>query len=94
MCELRPFFLRGARSGLIVALLFGLSLASYVERVNISVAAEIMMRALSLSKSDLSLVFNSFLVGYAIFSKCLPAGLKIASDRGSFWGVSSFAGVY
>lgn len=57
---------------LIVALLFGLSFASYVERVNISVAAELMMPALSLTKSDMSLVFNSFLVGYAIFQ--VPAG--------------------
>lgn len=53
-------------------MLFGLSCASYVERVNISVAAELMMPALSLSKMDMSLIFNSFLVGYAIFQ--VPAG--------------------
>jgi ACS family glucarate transporter-like MFS transporter len=53
-------------------MLFGLSCASYVERVNISVAAELMMPALSLSKGDMSLIFNSFLIGYAIFQ--VPAG--------------------
>jgi ACS family glucarate transporter-like MFS transporter len=53
-------------------MLFGLSCASYVERVNISVAAELMMPALSLSKSDMSLIFNSFLLGYASFQ--VPAG--------------------
>jgi ACS family glucarate transporter-like MFS transporter len=57
---------------LVVVMLFGLSCASYVERVNISVAAELMMPALSLSKSDMALIFNSFLIGYAIFQ--VPAG--------------------
>ena len=56
----------------ILALLFGLSFASYVERVNISVAAEIMMPALSLTKSDMALIFNSFLFGYALFQ--IPVG--------------------
>ena len=56
----------------ILALLFGLSFASYVERINISVAAELMMPALSLSKSDLALIFNSFLIGYALFQ--VPVG--------------------
>jgi MFS transporter, ACS family, glucarate transporter len=53
-------------------MLFGLSCASYVERMNISVAAELMMPALSLSKGDMALIFNSFLIGYAIFQ--VPAG--------------------
>ncbi len=57
---------------IIVAMLFGLSFASYVERVNISVAAELMMPALALSKSDIALVFNGFLIGYALFQ--VPAG--------------------
>jgi MFS transporter, ACS family, glucarate transporter len=57
---------------LIVVMLFGLSCASYVERVNISVAAELMMPALSLTKRDMSVIFNSFLIGYAIFQ--VPAG--------------------
>ncbi len=53
-------------------MLFGLSCASYVERMNISVAAELMMPALSLSKGEMALIFNSFLIGYAIFQ--VPAG--------------------
>lgn len=56
----------------VVVMLFGLSCASYVERMNISVAAELMMPALSLSKGDMALIFNSFLIGYAIFQ--VPAG--------------------
>ena len=55
-----------------VAMLFGLSFASYVERVNISVAAELMMPSLALSKSDMALIFNGFLIGYALFQ--VPAG--------------------
>ena len=56
----------------IVAMLFGLSFASYVERVNISVAAELMMPDLSLSKSQMALIFNGFLIGYALFQ--VPVG--------------------
>ena len=56
----------------IVAMLFGLSFASYAERVNLSVAAELMMPALRLSKSDMALVFNGFLIGYALFQ--VPVG--------------------
>jgi MFS transporter, ACS family, glucarate transporter len=56
----------------VVATLFGISFASYMERMNLSVAAELMMPALLLTKSDLAIVFNSFLLGYAIFQ--VPAG--------------------
>jgi ACS family glucarate transporter-like MFS transporter len=56
----------------VVATLFGLSFASYMERMNLSVAAELMMPALSLNKGDLAVIFNSFLLGYAIFQ--VPAG--------------------
>jgi ACS family glucarate transporter-like MFS transporter len=56
----------------VVATLFGLSFASYMERMNLSVAAEVMMPALSLTKSDLAIIFNSFLLGYAVFQ--VPAG--------------------
>ncbi len=56
----------------VVATLFGLTFASYMERMNLSVAAELMMPALSLTKSDLAVIFNSFLLGYAIFQ--VPAG--------------------
>jgi MFS transporter, ACS family, glucarate transporter len=56
----------------VVATLFALSFASYMERVNLSVAAELMMPALSLTKTDLAIIFNSFLLGYAVFQ--VPAG--------------------
>jgi ACS family glucarate transporter-like MFS transporter len=62
----------GRMRWVIVAMLFGLSFASYVERVNISIAAELMMPSLALSKSDMALVFNAFLIGYALFQ--VPAG--------------------
>jgi MFS transporter, ACS family, glucarate transporter len=56
----------------VVATLFALSFASYMERMNLSVAAELMMPALSLTKTDLAIIFNSFLFGYAAFQ--VPAG--------------------
>jgi hypothetical protein len=45
---------------------------SYVERMNISVAAVLMMPELSLSGTQMGQVFSSFLWGYAIFQ--IPAG--------------------
>jgi ACS family glucarate transporter-like MFS transporter len=45
---------------------------SYIERMNISVAAELMMPDLGLSKTQMGQVFSSFLVGYAVFQ--VPAG--------------------
>lgn len=45
---------------------------SYIERMNISVAAELMMPDLGLTKIQMGQVFSSFLVGYAIFQ--VPAG--------------------
>jgi sugar phosphate permease len=50
----------------------GLAFVSYVERMNISIAAEQMMPDLSLSKIEMGHIFSSFLVGYAIFQ--VPAG--------------------
>jgi MFS transporter, ACS family, glucarate transporter len=43
-----------------------------MQRTNLPVAGELMMPALSLTKSDLALLFNSFLLGYAVFQ--VPAG--------------------
>ena len=82
---------------IIVAMLFGLSFASYVERVNISVAAELMMPSLALSKSDMGLVFNGFLIGYALFQ--VPAGWLgdkfgarlVLSISAAVWGVLTLA---
>ena len=45
---------------------------SYVERMNISVAAALMMPELSLSGPQMGQIFSSFLWGYAIFQ--IPAG--------------------
>ena len=56
----------------VVIVLFCLSCASFGERINISVAAEVMMPALLLNKAQIALVFNAFLIGYAIFQ--VPAG--------------------
>jgi len=50
----------------------GFAFVSYVERMNISVAAALMMPALSLTKVQMGQVFSSFLWGYAIFQ--VPAG--------------------
>lgn len=56
-----------------IALMVGLfAFVSYVQRMNISVAAELMMPDLSLSKTQMGQIFSAFLVGYAIFQ--VPAG--------------------
>lgn len=67
----------GSRS--IVALLFLLSLLSYLLRMNISVAAKLMMPELGLDEVGMGRVFSAFLVGYTIFQ--VPWG--VAGDR---WG--------
>ena len=77
----------------VVATLFGLSFASYMERMNLSVAAELMMPALSLTKSDLAVIFNSFLLGYAIF-RYRPAGWEIGLARAWYWDYQHLPGEY
>jgi ACS family glucarate transporter-like MFS transporter len=80
---------------LILAMLFGFSFVSYLERVNISIASELMMPALSLSKLQMGYVFSGFLTGYAIFQ--VPAGMlgDIKGPRftlaaaGLLWGVAT-----
>jgi ACS family glucarate transporter-like MFS transporter len=79
----------------ILAMLFGFSFVSYLERVNISIASELMMPALSLTQMQMGQIFSSFLIGYAIFQ--VPAG--ILGDRmgprftlavaGFFWGITT-----
>lgn len=57
----------------LIATLTGIfAFVSYVERINISFAAEFMMRDLGLTKTEMGQVFGSFLWGYAIFQ--IPAG--------------------
>lgn len=57
---------------LIASLAGGFAFVSYVQRMNISVAAELMMPDLRLSKTEMGQIFSSFLWGYAIFQ--LPTG--------------------
>jgi MFS transporter, ACS family, glucarate transporter len=57
---------------LIASLTGAFAFVSYVQRMNISVAAELMMPELGLSKTEMGQIFSSFLWGYAIFQ--LPAG--------------------
>ena len=63
----------------IVGLLFSGTVINYIDRVNISVAAPVIMDASGWSKSELGLVFSAFLVGYSVLQ--LPGGL--VADRWS-----------
>jgi MFS transporter, ACS family, glucarate transporter len=71
-------------------MLFGFSFVSYLERVNISIAAELMMPTLFLTKMQMGHIFSSFLIGYAIF-RFLPGLGDIKGPRftlaaaGLFW---------
>lgn len=57
---------------LIVSLLFGISVVTYIDRVNISVTARHMMPALGLTEQHMGFVFSAFVVGYALFQ--IPGG--------------------
>ncbi len=57
----------------LVALLSATATASYLCRVNVSVAGVLMMRELGLSQQAMGRVFSAFLVGYAICQ--IPGGL-------------------
>ena len=48
------------------------SFVSYLDRANISVAAELMIPALGITKVQMGQIFTSFLIGYAIFQ--VPGG--------------------
>ena len=61
----------------IMAMLMGFASVSYMQRINISVAAEVMGPALHISKVEMGQVFSSFLVGYALMQ--IPGG--ILADR-------------
>lgn len=56
----------------VAAMVGGFAFVSYVERMNISVAAALMMPELSLTGTQMGQIFSSFLWGYAIFQ--IPAG--------------------
>ncbi len=78
---------------LILAMLGGFAFVSYLQRINISVAAELMGPELHLSKVQLGQIFSSFLIGYAIFQ--IPGGLfadkfgtrLILSLSAVLWGI-------
>jgi MFS transporter, ACS family, glucarate transporter len=57
----------------IVSMLTVFAFVSYLQRINISVAAELMAPELHLSKIQMGQIFSSFLIGYAIFQ--IPGGL-------------------
>ena len=51
----------------ILALLLAISIVTYIDRVNISVAARQMMPALGLTDLQMGQVFSAFVLGYALF---------------------------
>lgn len=65
---------------LILGLLFAISVVTYIDRVNISVAARHMMPALGLTEQEMGFIFSAFVIGYALFQ--IPGGWL--SDR---WGI-------
>ena len=77
--------------------LTGFAFVSYMERVNISVAAEVMMPAFGFDKVQMGQIFTSFLIGYAIFQ--VPGGwlgdrfgprLTLAASA-LVWGLATIA---
>ena len=64
---------------LILALLFFISVVTYIDRVNISVTARQMMPAYGITDQQMGWVFSAFVVGYALFQ--IPGGWL--ADR---WG--------
>lgn len=63
----------------LLAVLFAISVVTYVDRVNISIAARQMMPAFGLTDIQMGHVFSAFVVGYALFQ--IPGGW--CGDR---WG--------
>ena len=51
----------------ILALMFLVSMITYLDRVNISIAAKNMMQAYHLSSADMGKVFSAFILAYALF---------------------------
>lgn len=62
---------------MILALLFAISVVTYIDRINISVTARHMMPALGITDQEMGFVFSAFVVGYALFQ--IPGGWL--SDR-------------
>jgi sugar phosphate permease len=58
---------------LILAMVSAFGIVSYVVRMNISISADLMMPALSLSTAEMGQIFGAFLIGYAVFQ--VPGGI-------------------
>jgi ACS family glucarate transporter-like MFS transporter len=61
----------------VIALLWAFAFLSYLLRINITVAQQLMARELSFSTQQVGYIFTAFLVGYTLFQ--VPAG--VAGDR-------------
>jgi ACS family glucarate transporter-like MFS transporter len=61
-----------SRRWLILAMLFGICVVTYIDRVNISVAARQMMPALGLTDIQMGQIFSAFVIGYALCQ--IPGG--------------------
>lgn len=80
----------------VVLMLAGFSLVSYIQRVNISVAAKFMMPELGLTQVQVGEIFSSFLVGYSLFQ--IPAGVlgdrlgpkRVLGLAACTWAVATF----
>ena len=70
--SLRPVERIGSVRWRILGLLFAISVITYVDRVNISVAARQMMPALGLTDQQMGYVFSAFVAGYALCQ--IPGG--------------------
>jgi ACS family glucarate transporter-like MFS transporter len=58
---------------IVLTILSCISFASYLSRMNISIAAKLMMADLRLSEVQMGTIFSSFMLGYALFQ--IPAGM-------------------
>ena len=81
----------------IVGMLTSFAFVSYLQRINISVAAELMAPELHLSKIQMGQIFSAFLIGYAIFQ--IPGGLLadrygpriVLAGSAILWAISTVA---
>lgn len=83
------------RRWVIVAMLTGFSIVSYLERTNISIAATFMKQEFALTDVQMGQIFSSFLLGYALFQ--VAAGRLgdvlgpriVLSGAAVVWGVTT-----
>lgn len=72
----------------LVGVLFVLSAVSYLDRVNMSIAGQLVSRSYGLTTVELGRIFSAFLIGYALFQA--PAGRladRLGPRRTLTWGV-------